>query len=227
VLHLSALYGIPIGANFEVAVGGGPSFFFVDRTFVDSVAYNETYPFDAATFASTTTREVKENQAGFHIGGDVSWYFTDTVGVGGVVRFTRATLKFPAAEGSDQTIAADLGGLQVGVGLRLRFGGRRQAPPPAPTRRTPEPDPTRIYATPDTPASPTDETFAVTLVATPVFVLPDATRTPLRVFEPNTRVKVMRQNGPWLRVEFQHPRYGRSEGYIETKNVRIIKPGAS
>jgi hypothetical protein len=38
---------------------------------------------------------------------------------------------------------------------------------------------------------------------------------------------VMRQNGPWLRVEFQHPRYGRSEGYIETKNVRIIKPGSS
>jgi hypothetical protein len=228
VIHFSALYGIPIGSNLEVAVGGGPSIFIVNRTFVDSVAYNETYPFDTATFGSTTTREVKENQVGFHLGGDVSWYFNDSVGVGGMVRFTRATLKFPAAEGSEQTISADLGGLQLGVGLRLRFGGGRQAPPPAPTRRTPaEPDPTRIYATPDTPASPTDETFAVTLVATPVFVLPDATRTPLRVFQPNTRLKVMRQNGPWLRIEFQHPRYGRSEGYIETKNVRIVKPGST
>ena len=63
----------------------GPRPGFVDRAFVDSVAYNETYPFDTATFGSTTTREVNENQAGFHVGGDVSWYFTETVGVGGVV----------------------------------------------------------------------------------------------------------------------------------------------
>ena len=228
VIHLTALYGIPIGSNLEVVVGGGPSFFIVNRTFVDSVTYNETYPFDTATFASTTAREVKENQAGFHVGGDVSWYFTNSVGVGGTVRFSRATLKFPAAEGSEGTISADLGGVQAGFGLRVRLGGRRTPPPAAPPTRKPvEPDPTRIYATPDTPASPTDETFAMTLVSTPVFVLPDATRTPLRVFEPNTRLKVMRQNGPWLRIEFQHPRYGRSEGFIETKNVRIIKPGST
>jgi hypothetical protein len=226
VIHLTALYGIPIGSNLDVVVGGGPSFFIVNRTFVDSVTYNETYPFDTATFASTTTREVEENQAGFHVGADVSWYFTDNVGVGGVVRFSRATLKFPGA-GTDETISTDLGGVQAGVGLRVRLGGRKAAAAPPPVKTPPEPDPTRIYATPDTPTSPTDETMAVTLVATPIYVLPDATRIPLRVFEPNTRLKVMRQNGPWLRVEFQHPRYGRSEGYIETKNVRIIKPGSS
>ena len=226
VIHLTALYAIPIGSDLDVVVGGGPSFFIVNRTFVDSVTYNEAYPFDTATFASTTTREVKENQPGFHVGADVSWYFTDNVGVGGVVRFSRATLKFPGA-GTDETISTDLGGVQVGAGLRVRLGGRKAAAAPPPVKTPPEPDPTRIYATPDTPTGPTDETMAVTLVATPVFVLPDATRVPLRVFEPNTRLKVMRQNGPWLRIEFQHPRYGRSEGYIETKNVRIIKPGST
>ena len=226
VVHFSALYVLPIGSNLQIGVAGGPSLFMVNRTFVDSVLYDETYPFDSATFSSTTTREVKENQAGFHVGADVSWYFTDNVGVGGGVRFSRATLKFPAA-GTDETISADLGGVQVGAGLRIRLGGRKAPAAPPPARTPPEPDPTRIYATPDTPTGPTDETMAVTLVATPIYVLPDATRIPLRVFEPNTRLKVMRQNGPWLRVEFQHPRYGRSEGYIETKNVRIIKPGSS
>jgi hypothetical protein len=227
VVHLSALYVVPIGSKLEIGVAGGPSLFIVNREFVDSVLYDEAYPFDAATFNSTTSREVKKNQAGFHVGADVSWFFTDNVGVGGMVRFSRAAVKFPAAV-SDETISVDLGGVQAGFGLRVRLGGRKPPPPPPPTDRPPpEPDPTRIYATPDTPASPTDETFAVTLVATPIYVRPDASRTPLRVFEPNTRLKVMRQNGPWLRVEFQHPRYGRSEGYIETKNVRIIKPGAS
>ena len=227
VVHLSALYVVPIGSNLEIGVAGGPSLFIVNRDFVDSVVYDESYPFDTATFNSTTTREVDKNQVGFHVGGDVSWYFTDTVGVGGMVRFTRATVKFPAAV-AEQTISVDLGGVQAGFGLRVRFGGRKPAATPPPQDRTPsEPDPTRIYASPDTPASPTDETFAVTLVTTPIFVRPDATRTPLRVFEPNTRLKVMRQEGAWLRVEFQHPRYGRSEGYVEAKNVRIIKPGAS
>jgi hypothetical protein len=227
VVHFSALYAVPIGSRLDVSVSGGPSIFIVKRDFVDRVLYDETYPYDTARFAGTTSREAKKNQAGFHVGADASFYFTDTVGVGGMVRYSRATVKFPAATG-DETISADLGGVQAGFGLRVRFGGRKAAPvqPQAP-RPPPEPDPTRIYATPDTPASPTDETFAVTIVATPVFVLPDATRTPLRVFPPNTRLKVMRQNGPWLRVEFQHPRYGRSEGFIETKNVRIIKAGAS
>ncbi len=226
VVHLSALYAVPVGSNLDISVSGGPSLFIVNRDFVDNVLYDETYPFDTATFSGTTTREVKKNQAGFHVGADVSWFFTDSVGVGGMLRFSRATVKFPAAVG-EETISVDLGGMQAGFGLRVRLGGRKAAPAPPPARQTPEPDPTRIYATPDTPSSPTDETFAVTIVTTPIFVLPDATRTPLRVFETGTRLKVMRQNGPWLRVEFQHPRYGRSEGYIETKNVRIIKPGST
>ena len=73
VVHLSALYVVPIGSNLEIGVAGGPSLFIVNRTFVDSVLYDETYPFDSATFSSTTTREVKKNQAGFHVGADVSW----------------------------------------------------------------------------------------------------------------------------------------------------------
>ena len=167
VVHFSALYVLPIGSNLQIGVAGGPSLFIVNRTFVDSVLYDETYPFDSATFSSTTTREVKENQAGFHVGADVSWYFTDNVGVGGGVRFSRATLKFPAA-GTDETISADLGGVQVGAGLRIRLGGRKAPAAPPPARTPAEPDPTRIYATPDTPTGPTDETMAVTLVATPI-----------------------------------------------------------
>ena len=228
VIHVSAAYMAPIGSNLEVSVAGGPSFFIVDRSFVDNVIYDETYPYDSATFDRTTIRDVSENRTGFHVGGDVSWFFSNNVGIGGMVRYTRATVEFPAAGGGGEAISVDLGGVQAGFGLRVRFGGKKTvaAAPPV-QQEQPEPDPTRIYASPDTAGPATDETYVVTLVATPIYVRPDATREPLRIFEPNTRLKVMRQMGPWIRVEFQHPRYGRSEGFVEAKNVRLVKPGAS
>ena len=225
VVHFSALYMLPIGSNLQIGVAGGPSLFIVNRTFVDSVLYDETYPFDSATFSSTTTREVKENQAGFHVGADVSWYFTDNVGVGGGLRFSRATLKFPAA-GADETISADLGGVQVGAGLRIRLGGRK-APALRHLRNAAEPDPTRIYATPDTPTGPTDETMAVTLVATPIYVTAGRDADSVARLRAQHAAEGDASERSGLRVEFQHPRYGRSEGYIETKNVRIIKPGST
>jgi hypothetical protein len=59
---------------------------------------------------------------GYHVGGDVRYFFTTHVGVGGVVRFTAAdveltgTLFKPAG-----TTTVKAGGLQAGGGLRLRF----------------------------------------------------------------------------------------------------------
>jgi hypothetical protein len=221
VIHLSALYVLPITSRLEVGISGGPSLFMVKRSFVDNVVYNEAYPFDSATFNRTTIRDVSENQVGFHAAADVSWFFTKHVGVGALVRFSRATMKFPSASEGD-ALSVDLGGVQTGFGLRVRFGDRKPAPArPAPGRPPVQTRPG--YATPQT-APPSDDTFAVTLGATPVFVLPDATRTPLIVFDANARLKVVREQGAWVRVEFQHPRWGRSEGFVELKNVRIVRP---
>ena len=65
---------------------------------------------------------------------------------------------------------------------------------------------------------------AITATSAPVFVLPDATRTPLRVLVPGTRLRVLREQGDWLRVEFEDPRWGRRVGYIERKNVDMSGP---
>jgi hypothetical protein len=224
VIHVSALYVLPITSRLEVGISGGPSLFIVKRSFVDNVLYDEAYPFDTATFNRTTTRDVSENQVGFHAGADVSWFFTKHVGVGALVRFSRATMKFPPV-GEGDALSVDLGGVQTGFGLRVRFGDRKPpAARPGPAKQPGQTPPG--YATPQTAAPSSDDIFAVTLGATPVFVLPDATRTPLRVFDANTRLKVIREQGPWLRVEFQHPRWGRSEGFVELKNVRLVRPGA-
>ncbi|MCA1560524.1 MAG: hypothetical protein LC753_06640 [Acidobacteria bacterium] len=224
VIHLSALYVLPISSRLELGIAAGPSLFMVKRSFVDAVVYDEAYPFDSATFNRTTIRDVSENQVGFHAGADISWFFTKRVGVGALVRFSRATMKFPPA-GEGDALTVDLGGVQTGFGLRVRLGDRK--PPPArPTPGRQPPQTTPGYASPKTAASSADDIFAVTLDATPVFVLPDATRVPLHVFPANTRFKVVREQGPWVRVEFQHPRWGRSEGFVELTKVRLVRPGA-
>ena len=66
---------------------------------------------------------------------------------------------------------------------------------------------------------------AVTATSAPVFVLPDNTRTPLRMLPPGTRVRVLRDTGGnWLRIEFPDPRWGPRVGYIERKNIDMSGP---
>ena len=64
---------------------------------------------------------------------------------------------------------------------------------------------------------------AVTAAAAPVFVLPDPERTPLRTLPPGTRLRVLREQGEWLRVEFDDPWWGPRVGYIEKKFVDITE----
>jgi hypothetical protein len=58
----------------------------------------------------------------------------------------------------------------------------------------------------------------------PIYVLPDARRQPLRTAAPSTRLRVVEEQGEWLRVEFQDPQFGKRVGYIESKYVQISRP---
>jgi opacity protein-like surface antigen len=64
---------------------------------------------------------------------------------------------------------------------------------------------------------------AVTLEDAPVYLLPDVTRTPLRILARSTPLRVLRDDGDWLQVEFQDRQFGARIGYIEKKKVRIIR----
>jgi hypothetical protein len=68
------------------------------------------------------------------------------------------------------------------------------------------------------------EDRAIVLEDAPIMLLPDATRTPLRVAAKGTSLVMLENDGEWLRVEFQDPQYGLRFGYIEARFVRIV-PG--
>jgi opacity protein-like surface antigen len=111
------------------------------------------------------------------------------------------------------------GGLEAGVGLRVGFGGAR-----TPVRR-PTPPPPQKPAQPskDLPMPQAGVTRGVIIERAPVFLLPDPTRKPLRVLEPSTPLRIVREAGEWLQVEFQDPQFGARQGYVQRKFVRLTK----
>ena len=130
--HVHALWVIPAGERLLVAVGGGPSFFSIRQSLVDSVTYTESYPYDSAAFASAPINEASGSAVGFGVTLDVGYYFSRTIGIGGVVRYAKATVSLPD---HSSTLTVDAGGFEAGVGLRVRFRQGKpkpKTPPVAP-----------------------------------------------------------------------------------------------
>jgi opacity protein-like surface antigen len=118
-VHVQAIYMVPVGERLEVSVFGGPSFFTVKQDLVTTVEYSESYPYDTATFTAADIEQQSESKVGFNTGVDVAYMFHPNVGVGGLVRFSRASVDFASPDG--ETVSVDAGGAQIGAGVRLRF----------------------------------------------------------------------------------------------------------
>ena len=117
-VHIQAKWIAPVSNKLFVTVFGGPSFFQVEQSIVDSVEYTESYPFDTATFSRAIVNEQSESKMGFNVGGDVAYFISNQVGVGGIVQYSGATVEMALPAGTADVKA---GGLQIGGGLRLRF----------------------------------------------------------------------------------------------------------
>ena len=89
---MQLLYGIDVNPRLTVTLSGGPSVVRIEQSLVTDVKYDESYPFDEATFRSAGTRRAKASAAGFNAGADVRWMFARSYGLGAVVRYSRATV---------------------------------------------------------------------------------------------------------------------------------------
>lgn len=117
-VHLQIVYILPTTGRLRVLLTGGPSRIEVEQEIVTAVQYDEAFPFDTATFRSATSRGFKDAAVGFNAGADVSFMFTRMFGVGGLVRFSRASVDLGP---DDRRISFDAGGVQAGGGLRVVF----------------------------------------------------------------------------------------------------------
>jgi hypothetical protein len=118
-VHVQAMYLVNAGGNLRLVLSGGPSFLNVQQDLVSEVVVTETFPFDTAAFGSARTEQAKGSAVAFNVGADVMWFFSKNVGVGGLVRFSRATIDLDAPE--NRTVSVDAGGVYAGGGLRVIF----------------------------------------------------------------------------------------------------------
>lgn len=65
------------------------------------------------------------------------------------------------------------------------------------------------------------QSVATVTTNAPIYIGPEETQTPLRVAAVGTRLRVISEEGEWLQVEFQDPRYGRRVGYVQRRFVGI------
>lgn len=103
----------------DFAVFGGVSLFRVRADAVESIEYDQAFPFDEITLRAPRPVERTDEPTGFHVGGRLDWRLATHFGVGAQLRYSAAKARFSLPGGDDFEI--DAGGLQVAAGLRIFF----------------------------------------------------------------------------------------------------------
>jgi len=120
-LHLDLAFGRGAG-HLDWSVFAGLTLFQVEADVLDEPAYTDVYPYDELSIQSTPGRTLKESPTGFNVGGRIDYRFgrSGRIGLGAQVLYGTASVELVA--GPDTTSASfDVGGLQVGAGVRIYF----------------------------------------------------------------------------------------------------------
>jgi hypothetical protein len=127
-INLQLMLKAPIqNEKVRVRFFAGPSYFRLTADAVSDIRYRQNYAILGTTnIVNIEEYDVEEVEAtgwGFHAGGDVSFMFTRVFGIGGFARFSRGTVTIEDDEvlTVDEPLDVKVGGLQAGVGIRLRF----------------------------------------------------------------------------------------------------------
>ncbi len=118
-IHAQLVYIVHTSERLRILFSAGPSRIAVEQEIVTGVQYDESFPFDTATFRSATTQLLKGSKIGFNVGADVGYMITRMFGVGGMVRFSRADIDLDGP--ANRSISVEAGGVQVGGGIRVVF----------------------------------------------------------------------------------------------------------
>lgn len=111
VVHISAIWMIPVAHKIDVGVFAGPSIFSVKQQIIGTPTIIEPGP-----TVATPLNDVKKSSGGFHAGVDVQYMIAKKWGVGGLARYAWGSATIAGASEK-----LTLGGFQIGAGARARF----------------------------------------------------------------------------------------------------------
>jgi len=115
VVHIAAIWMMPIASKLDIGIFGGPSIFAVKQDTVSTVTVTETADVAHPTVNAPLTR-VSKTAVGVNIGVDVQYLIGKKWGVGGIARYSASSIDLPGA-----TESLSVGGFQIGAGGRFRF----------------------------------------------------------------------------------------------------------
>ena len=118
-LHLSLRWAVRDGEKVQVALFGGPTQVDLSYDLVSVVRFDQSYPFDTASYTGVEKQGASGDAVGYHVGADVVRWFGQTFGIGLLARYSQASVDLDAPDGS--IVSVDAGGVQAAVDLRFRF----------------------------------------------------------------------------------------------------------
>lgn len=121
--HVKFFWMIPINEKVELTVTAGPSILSVGQDAIVGVPLDrealETPPFDTVTILDVPISKRSENGFGGHVSFDLSYMLRPNYGVGVFVGYEGGSVDMRLR--NDTPTQIDVGGIQVGGGLRVRF----------------------------------------------------------------------------------------------------------
>ena len=124
-VHIQAMINAtPNSDRLRLRVFGGPSFLRVEQDVVSDIRYTQTVsPFFRGNIVRVTgfdRQTVRGDGVGYHVGADVSYFFSRVFGVGGVFKYSKAKVEIDDPL-SEESYGLTLGGPAFGGGVRFRF----------------------------------------------------------------------------------------------------------
>ena len=119
-LHVQGQYWWFINETLLLRTIWGPTIFFASQALVSEIDTEEVGgDFDQVLLTGHRSRTVTAGALGLNLGFDGPWFMTERIGLGFGVRYSRATATIRL--GGRSATPLELGGTQVGGGLRLAF----------------------------------------------------------------------------------------------------------
>jgi hypothetical protein len=122
-VHFQAIWThpIPIRAlrKWQGSLSGGPSILHVGQELVSDITVMQTYPYDAATFATAVSARGSGTHLGFNLGAAGDYAATRRVAIRVSLAFAYAPVTLEAS--GSHTVKVSAGGLRLGGGVLYRF----------------------------------------------------------------------------------------------------------
>lgn len=112
--HFSLIYQVFSSSAFDASVSGGPSVVSVKQDSIKDVTATETGSPYTAVNLTATFQSASKTAFGYHVGFNVNYHVTGSIGAGLIVRYTGATAALPWGD-------VKAGGTQIGGALRYTF----------------------------------------------------------------------------------------------------------